>query len=156
MTIAYRPAEIDDARFVVSQWSRCYKASPQAGMIADEDWPRIMHEQIQKLLNRPDVTTITAYENTDPTFIYGFMSATIAPVPVVHFIVVKEAFRRAGYARGLFAAMGIDPRARFIYTCYTEVIQKLKDQIPLAEQNAKYARITGYVEEPRRADRWKR
>lgn len=157
MTIAYRDAEIDDAHFVVPQWSRCFKPSRSAGMIADEDWAAIMHGQIQKLLNRPGVRTIIAYENTDPSFLYGFIAATPdAPTPIVYFTVVKEAYRRAGYARGLFAAVGIDPTKRFIYTCWTPVLAKLAHTIPLAKHVPEYARIVGYVEEERRPDRWKR
>lgn len=158
MTIAYRPAEIDDAMFVVSTWSRGFKESRSAGMIADEDWPQVMHPQIQKVLARPGVQTVIAYENTDPSFLYGWICGTpdTSP-PVVFFCYVKEAYRRAGYARGLFAELGIDPTQRFRYTCWTPVIPKLQHEIPLAKHDPGYARITGYIEpEPRSKDRWRR
>ncbi len=158
MSIGYRTAELDDAPFVVSQWSRCFKPSRSAGMIADEDWPLVMHAQIQKLLARRGVKTIIAYERTDPSFLYGFITATPDSSPqVVYFVVVKEAYRRAGYARGLFGAMGIDLRSSFRFTCWTPVIPKLQHAIPLAKHVPEYARIVGYVEpEPRSADRWRR
>ena len=160
MTIAYRPAELDDAQFVVPTWSRAFKQSRSAGMIADEDWAFIMHPQIQKVLARPGVQTIIAYENTDPSFRYGWISGTpgTPEIPaVVYFCYVKEAFRRAGYARGLFAAIGIDPYERFRYTCWTPVIPKLQHAIPHAKHVPEFARIAGYIEqEPRRDDRWKR
>lgn len=160
MTIAYRPAEAteEDAQFVVSTWSRAYKDSRSAGMIADEDWARVMHPQIQRVLSRPGVQTIIAYENTDPTFFYGWICGTprTSP-PVVFFTYVKEAYRRAGYARGLFAQLGVDPRSSFRYTCWTPVLPKLASEIPLAKHEPKYARIVGYVEtETRSTDRWKR
>jgi hypothetical protein len=157
VTIAYRPAELDDAQFIVSQWSRCFKSSRSAGIIANEDWPRIMHPTIQKIVARPDVKTIVAYENTDSSFLYGFITATPDRiVPIVYFVCVKEAYRRAGYARGLFAAMDIDPSERFIYTCWTPVIPKLTGQIPLAKHDPGFARIVGYTEPEPRIDKWKR
>lgn len=160
MTIAYRPAEIEDATFVVPTWSRAYKESRSAGMIADEDWPIVMHPQIQKVLARPGVQTLIAYENTDPSFLYGYIVATPQTYPqVVFFTYVKEAYRRAGYARGLFAAIGIEPTSAFRYTCWTPVIPKLVDAgaIPRAKHVPGYARIVGYVEsEARSPDRWKR
>lgn len=157
MTIAYRPAEIDDAPFVVSTWARAFKHSRSAGMIADEDWPVVMHPQIQKVLARPGVQTVIAYENTDPNFRYGWICGTpdTAP-PVVFFTYVKEAYRRAGYARGLFAELGIDPAKRFTYTCWTPVVQKVAHAIPLAKHDPGHARIVGYVEAEPRSDRWRR
>ncbi len=148
MTIAYRPAEIADGQFVISSWSRTFKPSRSAGMIASEDWPAIMHVQIQKLLNRPNVRTIVAYENTDPTFLYGYVAGdTSGPVPIVFWCYVKEPYRRAGYGRGLFAALGVDPRERFHFTCWTPVIQKLAAQIPLAKHDPNLARYSNL--EPR-------
>ncbi len=146
MTIAYRPAELSDAKFVVSQWSRCFKGNRSSGMIADEDWAAVMHAQVQKLLNRPGVRTIIAYENTDPDFLYGFISYDVsAAVPVVYFTCVKEAYRRGGYARGLFAAAGIDPEKYFAYAYWTPTVIKIAKRIPFAKHEPDYARITGYV-----------
>ncbi len=150
MTIAYRPAELADGPFVVSTWSRGFKVSRSAGMICSTDWERVMHPQIQKVLSRADVRTILAYENTDPTFLYGFIAGdTSGSVPVVFFCYVKEAYRRAGYARGLFAALGVDPSQRFAYTCWTPVIQKLVTKVPFAKHDPNLARYS--KSEPRSA-----
>lgn len=164
MTIAYRAAEIADAPFVVSNWSRHFKESRTAGMISDEDWAAVMHRQIQKVIARPDVQTIIAYENTSPGLLYGFISATPkTDPPVIYFLFVKDQYRRAGYARGLLAAIGIDPMTRFAYTCGTSILSRpdkktgksILDQIPQAKHQPKYARIVGYVERDR-SDRWNR
>ena len=141
MTIAYRAAELADAPFIVSTWSRSFKTSRSAGMIASEDWERTMHPQIQKLLDRPGVKTISAYENTDDSFLYGWIAADpAAEPPIVFFCYVKEAYRRAGYARGLFAAIGVDPSKRFRYTCWVPIIHKLADKIPHAKHDPNLAR----------------
>ncbi len=131
MTIAYRPAEIRDAEFIVSNWSRTYKASKSCGMIAPEDWAAVMHRQIQQLLNRPEVQTIVAYENTVDDFLYGFIAGNpVGSPPFVFWVHVKENYRKAGYARGLFAALGIDPALPFAYTCWTPIIMKVSSKIP--------------------------
>jgi hypothetical protein len=155
VTIAYRPAELADAQFIVSTWSRAYKRSKQAGIIATEDWERVMHPQIQRLLARPTTTTIVAYENTDPDFLYGHIAGDLTgnmlfddergewvfdPSPLIYFCYVKESFRRAGYARGLFAQLGVDPRRRFLFTCWTPVVAKIASEIPLAKHIANLAR----------------
>jgi hypothetical protein len=144
MTIAFRPAELDDAQFIVSTWSRGFKTSRSAGMIASEDWERVMHPQIQKVLARADVRTVVAFENTDPAFLYGWISADpAASPPIVFFCYVKESYRRAGYARGLFATVGIDPHLRFNYTCWTPIIHKLGLKIPNAKHDPNLARYPG-------------
>lgn len=164
MTIAYRAAELADAQFVVSNWSRHFKESRTAGMIADEDWATVMHRQIQKLIARPDVATTIAYENTAPSLLYGFVSATPKnDPPVIYFLYVKDEYRRAGYARGLLAAIGVNPESCFAYTCATPTLswqdkttgKSILDQIPLAKHQPKYARIAGYIER-KRNDRWTR
>lgn len=147
MTIAYRPADLDDAPFIVSTWSRAFKPSRSAGMIASEDWERVMHPQIQKLLTRPNVRTIAAFENTDPAFLYGWIAGdTEGDTPVVYFVYVKESFRRAGYARGLFAALGVDPARRFRYTCWTPILHKLAAKIPQAKHDPNIARYSRSIE----------
>lgn len=152
MTVAYRPAELADAPFVVSAWSRAFKPSRSAGMIATEDWERTMHPQIQRILARPDTRTIVQFENTSPASLYGFIAGDLAgytvedkrgelvfdPTPVVFFCYVKEAYRRAGYARGLFAALGVDPGSRFVFTCMTPVVRRIG--VPLAAHDPNRAR----------------
>lgn len=139
MTIAHRPAEPDDESFIVSTWSRAYKESPWAGMIAAEDWAAVMHVQIRKVLQRRDARTIIAYESDDPSFFYGWICGDTEgswvtdrgrrwfdPSPVVFFCYVKESYRRAGIARGLLAALGVDPRRRFFFTCWTPMLDKIE------------------------------
>jgi len=150
VTISYRPAVPSDASIVIPLWSRGYKTSRQAGIIATEDWARTMHPQFQRLLNRPNVRTIVAYENTSPSFVYGFIAGdTSWHTPVVYFCYVKDAYRRAGYARGLMAALGVDPERPFRYLCWTPVIQKLTDKIPFAKHDPNLARYPSY-DAPRR------
>lgn len=166
MTI-YRPADLspgsDERRFVISSWSSSYKASHFAGLITAEDWSSVMHVQLGKILDRPTTRTLVAVD--PPSFLYGFIAGdTAGRVPVVHFVYVKDGFRserardgkREGprYARGLFAALDVDPEAPFLYTCKTPVVAEIgppawsgrTSKIPRATFRPAAARYTNYQE----------
>jgi len=156
----YRSADtFSDRRFVISTWSSSYKNAHAAGMIASEDWPGVMHPQITKLLDRPGTRTIVAYER--PSFLYGFICGdTSGRLPVVHYVYVKGAFRAQQvapvgeperwsgprHARGLFAALGVDPAQPFLYTCKTADVVDLDiaNKIPLARFKPGAARYANY------------
>lgn len=141
MTIAYRNAVVTDVPFIVSSWSRSYKESRSAGMIASDDWESVMHPQIRKVLARSGTRAIVAIESTDPDFLYGWIAGNMSgSIPVVFYTYVKESYRRAGYARGLLRDLGVDPSQRFAYTCWTPVILKLATKIPFAKHNPNHAR----------------
>jgi hypothetical protein len=163
LTIAYRAAVPSDFHVVVSMWSRAYKHSDQAGMIWSDDWEKTMHPQIQRQLSRPGVQTLVAYEKSDPDFVYGFITGDVSwHVPIVFFVYVKDAYRshqyradgtrrrtraRGGIARGLFAALGVDPRQPFRHPVSTPTSIYLRyktDKIPFAKLDTNLARYPSY------------
>jgi GNAT superfamily N-acetyltransferase len=138
VTIAFRAAVGEQERFlIVSAWTQNYKHAKTRGFIQAEDWYRVMDEQVDKALKRPDVRTIVAYnvEATDHVAdVHGFITAdTEERPPLVYYVFVKENYRREGIARGLFAAMGIDPTKPFNYVCSTPFVRRLERKIPLAK-----------------------
>lgn len=167
MKLAFRPAAIDEKRclcagspadsdgcsFVVSTWSSSYKKSHHAGLIQSEDWAMVMHPQLTKRLAKPYVTTLLAYEKTDPTFLYGYIVGDVTEhMAVVDYVYVKEAFRREGIARALFGELGVDPSRSFLHTCKTPIVAELwkAGKLQFARLNNNAAR---YPKEARR-DRW--
>jgi hypothetical protein len=136
-----RAADEDDLAFIVSTWSRSYKSSPAAGLIASEDWPTVMHPQIRKLIDRPGVTTLVACDRRDSSFLIGFACATPA-AKVLHYVYVKQPFRRAGYARQLVLELGIDPLLPFRFTCWTHACRELAAKIPRATHDPNPARYS--------------
>jgi GNAT superfamily N-acetyltransferase len=141
VAISHRDATEDDLKFVVSSWSRAYKSSPAAGIIATEDWPIIMHATLKKLVARPGTRTVLAYESSDPWFLYGFICGDVTNrVPVVHFCYVKEAHRKTGIGRRLLSALGVSPYEAFNYSCWTHVILKIQHRIPYARHAPEWAR----------------
>lgn len=168
-----------DRQFVISGWSSSQRTSKTAGLISMVRWSSIMHVEIGALIDRPEVTTIVAYQPGEyiatlrgpRPFHYGFIA--IAPpvetprgeLPHVLYCYVKSGFRRArerfglerGYASQLFAHVGIDPRAPFVYACSTGVVADLVARVPLAEFNPLPARFLESAcpeyDDPRTEDR---
>ena len=110
-----------------------------------------MHDQIGKLVDRSD--TRIAYERSDPDFYYGFIcgDTSDARYPIVHYVYVKGPYRKSGYARGLFAALGVDPDGRFEYTCRTGIVRVLLHKVPRADWNPLAARFPKEARQERSA-----
>lgn len=152
--IAFRPMAAADRHLVISAWTQSYRTAHTAGMIQDADWYRVMDEQVDKALGRPDVRTVVAYDPDETDHIadvHGFITAdTLEKPPLVYYCYVKQAYRRAGngrlwsgpgLARQLFAAVGIDPNMPFHYVCSTPMVRKLDRKIPLAKWTPLYGRF---------------
>lgn len=152
MNLSFRPAtrSDDDRTFVISHWSSSFKKSHSAGLIQAEDWASVMRPQIAKVLDRPGMRAIIAYEKDDPDFFYGFIAGDnedIIDTPVIAYVYVKENYRRSGIARALFKAFGVEPNQRFVYACRTGIVSKLSSKIPLSRFNPLEVR---YPKESRR------
>lgn len=146
MTIAYRPATAEEARtFVVASWSASMRTAFTSGFIQDEDYFEIMDAQVAKALARPDVRAVVACASSGASAgsdLLGFIVAdTDERPPLVYYVYVKEHYRRGGagrlwagpgIARGLFAAIGVDPEQPFSYVCSTPMCRTLQRKIPLA------------------------
>lgn len=143
--IVYRPAEPDDRHFIVSAWAQSYRTAFTAGMIQEADWYGVMDDQVAKALDRPDVRAIVACARgvTDHVAdLLGFVVADTEEQPaLIYYCYTKEHYRRggngrlwpgAGIARGLFAAIGVDPARPFNYVCSTPMTRRLERKIPMA------------------------
>lgn len=152
MTIAYRDALDTDRDFIRSSWSASYKQAYAGGMIHEDDWSTCMHKQIDRVMARDGVRTIVAFENTASTFVYGFICGDTRNTesPVIFYTYVKAPYRKAGYARGLFAALGVDPDQKFYFVCKTSVITRLGDKMRRARWEPLIARYPDYKPEERR------
>jgi len=141
MRVVHRPATSDDNAFVISNWLHGIRDSRDAGAIPSRDFFPIMWPVIGRLLERPGVRTIVACEAREPSLVYGFIAGdTTGPQPVVHYVYVKGPFRRAGYARGLFRALGVDPERPFRYGFRTFWCHDLATKIPAGRWDPSVAR----------------
>jgi hypothetical protein len=163
VTVAFRRADFSnepERHFIVDSWVSSYRYSDTSGMIAPENWFRVMIPEVERVLDRPDAITIVAYEPGDTSRlsdIQGFITVdTTEQIPVVFYCFVKEAYRRSGYARGLFNAAGIDPARPFFYTCTTEIVSRIRrdnTRLQLARYAAPIARFR--KDDPRRPRRFR-
>jgi GNAT superfamily N-acetyltransferase len=112
------------------------------------DWYATMWPVCEKLLARTDMQTVVAYEKRDPSFLYGFIAADPTEQAIadkegavrwwpalVLYVFIKQNYRGHGYARGLFAAAGIDPSKPFLYASNSQQASRLSTKFPLARFN---------------------
>jgi GNAT superfamily N-acetyltransferase len=110
-----------------------------------EDWRAVMEPQLRKLLTRPGVEVWVAChpgEEDHRSDLYGWIAVERGHrQPLVLYVYVKQAYRRQGLARGLFAAVGIDPAAPFSYAAKTSAVRDLRSKIPLSRWEPLIARF---------------
>lgn len=142
MTLAFRtPRSFDDEKFVLDSWARSFRLSESAGFVDMEHWMRTAVEQARRYIKRSYVTTLIAYEDAEwaqDADIYGYIVAdTTELVPLLYYGYVKDEYRKRGFARALFAALGIDPAARLRYLCETRSSKQIvaAGKMPRAEHD---------------------
>lgn len=141
---------------VVSSWVDSYRNSHAAGMIPMSIYDKVMRACVDLVLNRPGVKVFVACHpdiqitEGPRADLYGWIAVEYdievpqrtreringrnqwteklvpAGCPLVHYIYVKETYRRMGLARGLLAKAGLKPEDRFFFTCKTPVVSDLK------------------------------
>lgn len=138
MTI-YRYATPDDEPFIISGWSASYRTSRDISFVPMARYADYMHGIIRDVLARPALRVIVA----EGAVLRGFIA--YEPEHVVY-VYVAQPYRRQGFAWGLFAAAGIDPRKPFDYAARTKMSWELRGKVPLARYNPYRAR---YADEER-------
>ena len=145
MSIAHRAADERYRNFIVRSWLASYRDADSAGMVAVEDWYDVMTPQVVKVLDQPDVVATVAYETTNDdagSNAYGFIVGDTSERPaLVYYVFVKQPFRRSGVARGLFAAIGVDPEMPFHYVCSTPWVSRLQRKIPMSRWTPRAGRF---------------
>ena len=159
MTFSFRPAEPDDRSFIVHAWVSSYQLANAAGLIAMDRWWSVFAPEVERIIDRPTSRTVVAYKRDEPDRIadlQGFITVDTDDEewsPVVHYCYVKEAFRRAGRARALFEAAGVDPGRPFSYTSTNATVSRLYQarKLPYAKWCPLIARFA--IDDPRRPRR---
>lgn len=117
-------------------------------------WNSVMRTFVQWVLQRPSVEVWVAFHPSEPegSDLYGWLALERqvpvpvryhdptrpgkekwheklepSPLPLVHYVFVKQAYRELGIARRMMRAAGIFPGDHFLYTCKTGVVSKLGD-----------------------------
>lgn len=163
--LKYRAAEAKDWNFVLESWLDSYRTAHAAGLVSMEDWKPLMRRQFQKILSRYGCVTWVAFNPSDPdsgSDLYGWAAVERdfqVPVrkrvnnqweqilenseaPLVHYVFVKQAYRKMGIAKGLLRAAGVDVQEPFWHSSKTPVLEKLKSKMPQARWNPLLARFS--------------
>jgi len=146
--LAHRDAIPSDLEFIRYTWAASYKFSHFAGPTPMGKYRERMHEDIQEWLCRQGVVALVAHKPGElpPDDAYGWVVAerdVVAPMdvwdngrrearwkalpqPLLHYVYVKQPYRRLGVARGLLSAVGDDCDRVIYHTFSTAVVPKIQ------------------------------
>ncbi len=152
--IAFRPVAPFDMKLVLDAWVSSFRTSHTAGMLSPSRYRLAQWAQCEEIIAMPNTRTIVAYETDDDDHIadlYGFICVDLAgSPPIAWYVYTKEAFRRMGIARKLFAAAGINPDLPFVYGYKTAIVAELRDLRKI--QMARFTPTPLRHDNPRRDD----
>lgn len=117
LPILVRPSEHGDENYIRSSWLRSNESSPVARTFGRKAYYSGHHQLVCRLLARHPVRVACSVDAPDT--IVGW--ACVEPPSVVHYVFVREEFRRYGVARRLLA----DLPERVTYTHRTDVCKAL-------------------------------
>ena len=121
-TPTIRTATPSDMVFVASSWRSCYRSSHFAGPIPMDLYNSLYRDIISRVLARRDIQVRVSAKDED---IFGYV---VFEHGVLHWLYVKDPYRRLGCARALFESAKFAQGASFVYTFKTadaaEVIRK--------------------------------
>lgn len=98
--VALRGAEESDFPFIYSTWLKGLRFGNDVfGLIEQESYFKHYHRAIEVILARPDTHIQVACLTEDPNTILGY--SVLGDEDTVHYVHVKQAFRRFGIAKEL-------------------------------------------------------
>lgn len=145
--VTVRAAGPGDRNFVLKTWLLTLRnASHESWHVVNEDFFAGEQVILKRVLARPSCRTLIAHPPDDPELIAGFL--VFEPPVLVHFVYTKAALRRAGVARALLEAAGLDPAAGLVASSATHDLTKgwIRSKYPLVRFN-RYRRILECISE---------
>ena len=120
-----RLAEEGDIGFIFNSWLKSYRSSLFAKPISNTVFFAEHHKVIEKLAKTSQI--LLACNKEDPNQIYGYACAErVEGVFVLHYIYVKQSFRRLGIGKLLLDSFdhNFDDESA-VYTHHTKIAEKL-------------------------------
>lgn len=115
--ITIRPGNADDKNFIYATWLRSLYYGSQMRKIEQGAFFKAYPAVLDLLLKKP-ATVLVACLNEDPNVILGY--AILEP-EVLHWVYVKEAWRKQGIAKSLIGSSVLNSR-----THDTDMVDKIK------------------------------
>lgn len=123
--IRIRAATETDAPFIFNSWLKCYRHSVFAKEMQNEVYFEAHHKLIEGMVGQ--ATFLIACNDLDPAQIYGYaVGEHVDNTLVIHFIYMKEPYRKLGIAKLLASKLGWKLDMPFIYTHRTHQAQRFE------------------------------
>lgn len=94
------------------------------------------HGLVENMLERPFTSVLIAHLKEDPNVIIGYLAVEEEPEeePIIHYVFVKEPFRKFGVAKMLLEASKLNPNVCQI-THWTHEVETLSKKFPKMKYN---------------------
>lgn len=113
--VRLRPATDEDVPFLFNSWLRCYRHSAQTRGIENPVYFAQHHLLLEGLCKRATITI--ACNPSDIAQIYGYIAyEEIEGLLVIHFIYMKELYRKLGIGSILAESAGFKKEAPVLFT----------------------------------------
>jgi hypothetical protein len=119
-----------DENFILDSWLNAYRTSPWAGTVPNNKYFEVYGEAVRELISRGSIVRVAC--NPDkPDQILGWLCYEVSARgdKCVHFVYVKDLFRKLGICRALFKTASIDPKSRFYYTHRTKLARLFENAV---------------------------
>lgn len=126
--IKIRPMADGDTAFVMSSWLKNYKYSGLAvSRMRDSEYFTSYQPIVEKLVTISDIYVASLREDTD--VIIGYLAIQrLTESDIIHYIFVKEHWRKVGIARLLINAAA--PKSTTYFTHWTDPMNSLSSKNP--------------------------
>lgn len=142
--IRIRPANEEDIPMIFNSWLKSYRTSQFAQMIASSIYFSEHHKTIERILKA--ATVLVACNDEDSSHIYGWICAhQVAGIFTLHYLYVKQPFRRMGLAHLLFNSFEHSEGAG-VFTHHTRPMEAISKKYNLVYHP--YIYINDYMKEP--------
>lgn len=143
LPIAMRHPHKEDIPFIFNSWLHSYRHSLHVKNISNTVFYSEHHKVLERLFKRCEAKI--ACDPTDQNQIYGYIVyERITGVLVVHYVYVKQPYRKLGLCKQLLSAAGRNPGEAFAYTHETFMGNRLSGKFS-ALYNP-YVFYEGYLE----------
>jgi len=111
----------DEFPFIFDSWARSFRRSPWAGCVPNHLYDAVSRECSKGILDRPDARVVVALPDPDTRRVMGYY---VAEPGVLHWLYVKDSFRRMGIGRRLLEHATAGHDGPWTYTFRTRLSQR--------------------------------
>lgn len=115
-----QPIDQESKAFVLDYWLKSYRLSPWAGVVPNNLYTATYSACLQQLIDRGmEIWVLQSAKDLNLDAFVGFVALERAEKPVIHYVFVKEPFRRQGLAKFMLSELDVDLTKPFFYTFRT-------------------------------------